>query len=91
MSLTTCGAAYQVCGGDLVDSIFLVGLGIDGPIIGNGFDFLAIASKFGNGVTLRVLELFNELVHDINEDNLQDRLSANSVCYGGQVNSNSGA
>ena len=72
-------AAYQVCSRDLLDGIFLVGLGIDGPVVADGVDLLAFASNFGDGVALGPLELLNELVHDIDEDNLQDWGSAKGL------------
>ena len=57
-----------------------MGFGIDGPVIANGVDFVAFPSNFGDSITLGLLKLFNELVHDIKEDNLQDVVSAKGLC-----------
>ena len=81
MSLTTCVTAYQVCTGDLLHSIVLVGLGVDGTVIADGIDLLAFASNLGDGVAFGLLELLNELVHDIDEDDLQDRSLVNTLCH----------
>ena len=78
MPLTTCVAAYQVCVGDFLYSIFLVGLGIDGAVIADGIDLLALPSNLGDSVTLSLLELLNELLHDIEEDDLRDESLANT-------------
>ena len=60
--------------------IFLVGLGVDSTVIADGVDLLAFPSNLGDSVTLGLLELLNELVHDIDEDNLQDERLANTLC-----------
>lgn len=73
-------AAYQVRTGDFLDSIFLMSLGVDGTVIAYSVDLLAFSSNFGDSVTLGLLELLNELVHNINEDNLQDGSLANTLC-----------
>lgn len=57
-----------------------MGLGVDGTVIADGVDLLAFPSNLGDGVTLGLLELLNELVHDIDEDNLQDESLANMLC-----------
>ena len=75
----TCGRAYHVCIGDLFDGIFLVGLGVNGTVIADGVDLLAFPSNLGDSVALGLLELLNERVHDIDEDNLQDRRLANTL------------
>ena len=63
-------AAYQVCIRDFLHGIFLVGLGVDGTVIADGVDLLAFPSDLGNSIALGLLELLNELVHDIDEDDL---------------------
>ena len=80
--------AHQVGTGDFLDGIFLVGLGVDGTIIADGVDLFTVPSNLGHCVTLGLLELLNELVHDIDEDNLQDeRFSGHalSILLGGGV------
>lgn len=57
-----------------------MGLRVDGPVIADSVDLLAFASNLGDSVTLGMLELLNELVHDIDEDNLQDESLANMLC-----------
>lgn len=79
MPPTTYVAAYQVCAGDFLHSIFLVGLGVDGTVIADGIDLLAFPSNLGDSVARGLLELLNELVHDIDEDNLQDESLANTL------------
>ena len=78
--LTTCVGVYQVCTGDFLHGIFLVGLGVDSTVIADGVDFLAFPSNLGDSVTLGLLELLNELVHDIDENNLQGERLANTLC-----------
>ena len=56
-----------------------MGLRVDGPVIADGVDLLAFSSNLGDGVTLGLLELLNELVHDIDEDNLQGESLANML------------
>lgn len=79
MPLTTRVAAYQVCTRNFLHCIFLVGLGVDGTVVADGVDLLPFPSNLGDSVTLGVLELLNELVHDIDENNLQESL-ANTLC-----------
>ena len=50
-----------------------MGLGVDGTVIADGVDLLALASNFGDSVALGLLELLNELVHDIDEDDLRKK------------------
>ena len=71
---------YQVCTGDFLHGIFLVGLGVDSTVIADGVDLLAFPSNLGDSVTLGLLELLNELVHDIDENNLQGERLANTLC-----------
>ena len=73
-------AAHQVCTGNLLYGIFLVGLGVDGTVVADGVDLLAFPSNLGNSVAFGLLELLNELVHDIDEDNLQDKGLADTLC-----------
>ena len=73
-------AAYQVGTCDFVDGILLVGLGVDGTVIADGIDFLAFPSNLGDSVALSLLELVDELVHDIDEDDLQDKTLARLLC-----------
>lgn len=80
MSVTTSVAAYQVGTGDFLHSIFLVGLGVDRTVIADGIDLLAFPPNLGDSVSLGRLELLNELVHDIDEDDLQDESLANPLC-----------
>ena len=47
-----------------------MGLGIDGTVIGNCVDLLALTSNLGDCVLWCILELLNELVHNIDKDNL---------------------
>ena len=63
-------AANQVCTGDFLHGIFLVGLGVDGTVIADGVDLFPFPSDFSDSVALGLLELLNELVHYIDEDNL---------------------
>ncbi len=56
-----------------------MGLGVDGTVIADGVDLLALASNFGDSVALGLLELLNELVHDIDEDDLRIRTSTNRL------------
>lgn len=72
--------AYQVCTGDFLHGIFLVSLRVDGTVIADRVDFFAFPSNLGDSVALGLLELLNELVHDIDEDNLQDESLANTLC-----------
>lgn len=72
MWVTASVVVYQVCTGDFLHRIFLVGLGVDGTVIADGVDLLAFTSNLGDSVTLAVLELLNKLFHDIDKDNLQD-------------------
>ena len=80
-------SAHQVGTGDFLDGIFRVGLGVDGTIIADGVDLFTVPSNLGHSVALGLLELLNELVHDINEDNLQDERLADMLrqylCGGG--------
>lgn len=72
--------AHQVCTGDFLHGVVLVGLRVDGTVIADGIDLLAFPSDLGDSVTLGMLELLNELVHDIDEDDLQDDSLANMLC-----------
>lgn len=62
--------AHQVCIRDFLHGILLVGLGVDGTVIADGVDLLAFPPDLSDSVAFGVLELLNELVHDIDEDDL---------------------
>lgn len=51
-----------------------MGLGIDGTIIGDGIDFILFSADLRDCVGFGLLELLNELLHDIDEDDLVRRL-----------------
>ena len=63
-------AAYQVCTGNFLYGIFLVGPGIDGTVVADGVDLLTFSSDLSDSVALGLLELLYELFHYIDEDNL---------------------
>ena len=63
-------AAYQVCTRDFLHGILLMGLGIDSTVIADGVDLLTFPSNLGDSIAFGGLKLFNELLHDIDEDNL---------------------
>ena len=48
-----------------------MGLGIDSTVIADGVDLLALPSNLGDSIAFGGLELLNQLVHDIDEDNLE--------------------
>ena len=45
-------------------------LGVDGSIVGNGIDLLALGADFCDSVRGVLLQLLNDAVHDIDEDDL---------------------
>lgn len=75
MSLTRSVAAYQVCTGDFLHGIFLVGLGINSTVIADGVDLLAFSPNLGDSVSRGLLKLVNQIVHDIDKDNLRESLA----------------
>ena len=89
MSPTTCLAAYQIRAGHFLYGLFLVGLGVDRTVIADTIDLLALPSNLSDSVALSLLELLNELVHDIDEDHLQYGLvnTLYQVGEGGSVKS----
>lgn len=63
--------AYYVCGGNLFYGICLMGLGVDGTVVCNRIDLVPISSNFRDGVFGGLLQLLDEIGHDIHKDNLQ--------------------
>ena len=76
--------AYQIRAGHFVYGLFLVGLGVDGTVIADGIDLLALPSNFSDSVTLGLLQLLNELFHDIDEDYLQYESLVNTLYQDGE-------
>ena len=52
-----------------------MGLRINSTVVTDGVDLLAFPSNLGDSVTLGLLKLLNEFVHDIDEDNLHESLA----------------
>ena len=67
--------AYNVSFGDLLDYVGLMGLGVDGAVVGDLIDLLALPTNFRDSVFLGFLKLFNDAVHDIHKDNLELNLA----------------
>ena len=61
-----------------------MGLGVDGTVIADGIDLLALPSNLSDSVTLSLLELLNELFHDIDEDYLQYESLVNTLYEHGE-------
>lgn len=59
-----------------------MGLGVDSSIIRNGIDFVSITPNFSNGIFWGLLQLLNELVHNIHENNLDEAQSVSSLSNG---------
>ena len=56
-----------------------MGFGIDGSIIGDLIDFLALAANLGDGVFFSILQLLDDAFHDIDEDYLLKRVSEGRI------------
>lgn len=64
------GTGDDVCSRDLLDDITLVGLGVDGTVVGDGLGVLTLLTNLRDLVGGRVLKRVDDIVHDINDDNL---------------------
>ena len=70
------GATYKVCRGNLINNFCFMSLGVDGTVIADLVDFLALSTNLSDSVLLGLLELFNETIHNIDKDNLSPYLLA---------------
>lgn len=63
-------AGDNVGRGNLLDNITLVGLGIDGTVVGDGLGFFTLLADFGDLVGVGFLEGGDDVVRHIDEDDL---------------------
>lgn len=59
--------AYQIGSPDFLNDICLVGLRVDGTVIGNCVDFLAVSTNLGHSVFFCLLELVDDIFQDIDK------------------------
>ena len=62
------GAGDDISGGDFVDNIVHVVLGVEGTVIGDGLGVLALSADLSDLVGVGLLESLDDVVHHINED-----------------------
>jgi len=68
------GASDEVAGGDLLDHVGFVGLGVDGSVIRNGGFGVALGADLDDFVGFVLLQLLDDTVHHIAEDNFVTRV-----------------
>lgn len=64
------GTSDNVGGGDLLDHITLMGLGVESTVVSDGLGDLTLLANLGDLVGGSVLQRGDDIVHDINEDHL---------------------